>query len=46
MHPQTMKEIEHLLRILDEQGEDACFWYTRNVYLKKESFRKQRKKKS
>ena len=46
MHPQTMKEIEHLLQILDEQGEDACFWYTRNVYLKKEPLKKHRKKKS
>ena len=36
MHPQTMKEIEHLLRILDEHGEDACFWYTKHVYLKKD----------
>ena len=43
MHPETMKEIEHLLRILDEKGEDACFWYTRNVYLKQKP-RTQKKK--
>lgn len=34
MHPETMRELEYLLRILDKSGEDACFWYTRNVYLR------------
>ena len=29
--------------ILDEKGEDACFWYTRNVYLKQKP-RMQKKK--
>ena len=34
MHPDTMNELEYLLRILDRKGEDACFRYTRYVYLK------------
>lgn len=44
MHPQTAKELEHLLRYLDRYGEDACFRYVRNVYLKKKAPRRFRKK--
>ena len=35
MHPKTQQELEHLLRILDKYGENACFSYVRNVYLGK-----------
>lgn len=35
IHPQTQKELEHLLRILDRYGEDVCFHYVKYVYLKK-----------
>ncbi len=44
MHPQTAKELEYLLRYLDRYGEDACFQYVRNVYLKKKAPRRFRKK--
>ena len=33
IHPQTKKELEGLLRILDKYGEDKTLWYIRNVYL-------------
>ena len=33
IHPQTKKELEGLLRILDKYGEDKALWYIRNVYL-------------
>ena len=33
IHPQTKKEREGLLRILDKYGEDKALWYIRNVYL-------------
>lgn len=35
IHPQTRRELEYLLRILDRYGEEACFRFTREVYLKK-----------
>jgi hypothetical protein len=35
VHPQTMKELEWLLHILDERGEEELIRYIRNVYLKK-----------
>lgn len=35
MHPQTLKELEHMLRILDKYGEEKCFRYVKNIYLKK-----------
>ena len=44
MHPQTAKELEHLLRYLDRYGEDACFRYVKHVYLKKKVPRRFRKK--
>lgn len=34
MHPQTKKELEALLRILHDHGEDTALRYIRNVYLK------------
>jgi hypothetical protein len=34
MHPQTAKELEGMLRILDVRGEAACFRYVKNYYLK------------
>ena len=44
MHPQTARELEYLLRYLDRYGEEACFQYVRNVYLKKKTPRRFRKK--
>ena len=35
MHPDTAAELEHMLRILAEQGEDECFRYVREEYLKR-----------
>ncbi len=35
MHPQTAKELEKLLRILDRDGEDVLYAYVKNRYLKK-----------
>ena len=34
IHPQTKKELEALLRILHDHGEDTALRYIRNVYLK------------
>lgn len=34
MHPDTSRELEYLLHLLDKYGEEVCFSYTRNVYLK------------
>lgn len=34
MHPQTAKELETLLVILDEKGEKYLYRYVKNVYLK------------
>lgn len=34
MHRDTARELEGLLRILDEKGEDALFWFVREKYLK------------
>ena len=36
VHPQTKKELEGLLRILNDKGEKKALWYIKNVYLKKE----------
>ena len=36
VHPQTKKELEGLLRILSDKGEEKTLWYIRNVYLKQE----------
>lgn len=41
LHPYTRKNLEFLLRMLAEKGEDATFSYMKNVYLKK---RRQKKK--
>jgi hypothetical protein len=35
MHKDTQRELEGLLRILDQKGERALYWYVRNRYLKK-----------
>jgi hypothetical protein len=35
MHPDTARELEGLLRILDEKREEALFAFVRNRYLKK-----------
>ena len=42
IHPQTKKELEGLLRILNDYGEDTVIWYIKNVYLRKG--RKRRRK--
>ncbi len=34
MHRDTAKELEYLLHLLDKYGEDVCFYYTKNYYLK------------
>lgn len=34
MHPKTQHELEFMLRYLDKYGEDACFAFVREVYLK------------
>lgn len=34
MHPETERELEKLLRILDKKGEDYLYGYVKNVYLK------------
>lgn len=35
VHPRTMKDLEALLRILADHGEDRLLWYVRNRYLHK-----------
>lgn len=35
IHPQTKRELEGLLRIINDHGEDAALRYIKNVYLKK-----------
>ncbi|MDY4516946.1 MAG: DUF5662 family protein [Hominisplanchenecus sp.] len=35
MHPRTAKELEGLLRILDQRGEEALYDFVKNRYLKK-----------
>ena len=35
VHPQTKRELEALLRILHDHGEDVALRYIKNVYLKK-----------
>ena len=42
IHPQTKRELEGLLRILNDYGEDTVIWYIKNVYLRKG--RKRRRK--
>lgn len=44
IHPKTKRELEFLLRYLDRYGEEACFRYAKNVYLKKTRARFRRKK--
>lgn len=34
MHPQTARELSGMLRILDERGEEECFRFVRDYYLK------------
>ena len=34
LHPQTAKELERMLRILDKRGEEAMYRYVRDYYLK------------
>ena len=34
MHPKTEKELEGLLRILDQRGEEYLYWYVRHRFLK------------
>ena len=33
VHPQTKKELEGLLRILNDKGEEKALWYIKHVYL-------------
>ena len=35
VHPGTARELEGLLRILSDHGEEKLFWFIRNVYLNK-----------
>lgn len=35
IHPQTKRELEGLLRILHDHGEEKLIWYIRHVYLRK-----------
>lgn len=35
LHPYTRKNLEHLLRMLAEKGEERTFYYIRHVYLKR-----------
>ena len=35
MHPDTKRDLEGLLRILNDHGEEVLFSYIRKVYLKK-----------
>lgn len=35
LHPQTARDLEGLLRILDKEGEEALYHYVKQVYLKK-----------
>ncbi|MDO4632340.1 MAG: DUF5662 family protein [Eubacteriales bacterium] len=35
IHPKTQKELEFFLKILDRHGEEECFRFVREVYLKK-----------
>ena len=44
IHPQTKKELEGLLRILNDHGEKKLIRYIRRVYLKKEPLRHHREK--
>ena len=37
VHPQTAKELEGILRILHDHGEEKMLWFVKNVYLKKKS---------
>ncbi len=34
MHPETARELSGMLRILDERGEEECFRFVRDYYLK------------
>ena len=34
LHPDTERELGALLRILNDKGEEALFWYVKNRYLK------------
>ncbi|MGN0313538.1 MAG: DUF5662 family protein [Fusicatenibacter sp.] len=34
VHPQTMSQLEFLLKMLAEQGEDATLWYIRHRFLR------------
>lgn len=36
MHPQTAKELEHMLKLLADRGENECFRYVKEEYLKVE----------
>ena len=36
LHPETFRQLEGLLRILNDKGEDALFWYVKNRFLKEE----------
>ena len=39
IHPKTKRDLEGLLRILDDHGEEVLISYIRNVYLKKDKKR-------
>lgn len=45
IHPQTKRELEGLLRILDDCGEETALWYIKHVYLRKGAPSPRRKKK-
>ena len=43
VHPGTARELEGLLRMLHDHGEEKTFWYIRNVYLKKGKRKKKKR---
>lgn len=44
MHPDTERELEGMLRMLDQKGEDYLYGYIKNVYLAPGKFQRFRKK--
>ena len=42
IHPETSRELEGLLRILNDHGEEVLISYIKNVYLKGRKYNKKR----
>ena len=43
IHPKTKRDLEGLLRILNDHGEEVLISYIKNVYLKKDKLEKRKK---